>query len=205
LGPNAKGSYGIVPPDVSLTFDDGPDRSWTRCVLAELERSGATATFFMVGERVAADPHTARAVRGAGHEIELHCHRHVRHTVLSEAEIERDTTEGLKALAALGIRPRRWRTPWGVTTTGSRRVAHRHGLELVGWTIDTHDWRGDASAAMLARAGEELAGGGVVLMHDALGPGALRAGCEQTVELVGGLVAAARARGLTVGPLGKGA
>jgi peptidoglycan/xylan/chitin deacetylase (PgdA/CDA1 family) len=173
---------------VSLTFDDGPDESWTPQVLDALGRRGARATFFMVGERVQRAPGTVRTVIDAGHDIQLHCHRHVRHSELDEPDIERDTSEALAALARVGVRPRWWRTPWGVSTPASERVARRHRLSIVRWTVDTHDWRGDPADAMLARARRELAAGGVVLMHDALGPGALREGCANTVALVGGLI-----------------
>ena len=172
-------------------------------VLDALKRSRTRGTFFMIGERVRADPTSARAVIEAGHEVQLHCYRHVRHSELSEAEIERDTREALAALAQVGVRATYWRTPWGVRTSATVRVAERHRLRLVDWTIDTHDWRGDSAAAMLARARARvrLADGGVVLMHDALGPGALRAGCENTVELLRPLIAAARRGGLNVGSL----
>jgi peptidoglycan-N-acetylglucosamine deacetylase len=190
-----------VPRVLSLTFDDGPDAPWTLRVLEALRRSRLRATFFMVGERVRATPELARAVIEAGHEVQLHCHRHVRHTELSEAEIERDTHDALGSLAEIGVRPTHWRTPWGIRTAATTRVASTHRLRLVNWTIDTRDWRGDQPAAMLQRARPMLASGGVVLMHDGLGPGALRAGCENTVELLGGLVAAAREEGLSVGPL----
>jgi peptidoglycan/xylan/chitin deacetylase (PgdA/CDA1 family) len=167
-----------------LTFDDGPDVDWTPRVLAELERCGASATFFVVGERIRALPHVLEMVRDAGHEVALHCDRHIRHTELDEPAIEADTASALSSLAELGVSPRRWRTPWGVTTPASHRVAAKHGLELVHWSYDTHDWRGDSAAEMLVGAGESLPADAVVLMHDALGPGARRAGCENTVELI---------------------
>lgn len=186
---------------LSLTFDDGPDVRWTLRVLEELQQLRLRATFFVVGERVQAMPAIAHAVIEAGHELQLHCHRHVRHTELSEDEIERDTDAALAVLAQIGVCPTYWRTPWGVSTDATLRVANAHGLELVHWSIDTHDWRGDPAIAMLARARPLLAGGGVVLMHDALGPGALRKGCENTVELLGGLVAGASEQELSIGPL----
>jgi peptidoglycan/xylan/chitin deacetylase (PgdA/CDA1 family) len=181
-----------VPRALSLTFDDGPDAFWTRRVLDALEQYRLRATFFMVGERVLEEPATARAVIEAGHEIQLHCHRHVRHPELSEPELEQDTRDALAAFAQIGVFPTHWRTPWGLRTDATIRVASRHRLELVHWTIDTHDWRGDPAGVMLAHARPLLPGGGVVLMHDALGPGSLRQGCENTVELLGGLSAAAR-------------
>jgi peptidoglycan/xylan/chitin deacetylase (PgdA/CDA1 family) len=179
-----------------LTFDDGPDERWTPRVQEQLERCRARATFFVLGERVEATPAVVRAALDAGHEVQLHGYRHLRHSGLTEEEIELDTRAALDALAQVGVRPTCWRTPWGVVTAASERVAARHHLTLVHWTIDTHDWRGDPALAMLARAREQLAPGAVVLMHDGLGPGALRSGCENTVELLAPLIAAARARGL---------
>ncbi len=193
-----------TPGSLSLTFDDGPDARWTPAVLDALARCGATATFFMLGERVLADPETARAVCAGGHDVQLHGHSHVRHSGLHEHEIERDARRAIEALASIDVHPTLWRTPWGVRTAATRRVAERLGLTLVGWTLDTHDWRGDPASAMFARARHQLRPGAVVLMHDALGPGARRAGCHSTVELVEPLVVAARASGLRVRPLVEG-
>jgi peptidoglycan/xylan/chitin deacetylase (PgdA/CDA1 family) len=186
---------------LSLTFDDGPDELGTPGVLSALRRSEVRATFFMIGERAQGAPSLVRSVLAAGHEVQLHCHRHVRHTELSEAEIELDTSAALEALSALGVRPTHWRTPWGVQTPATTSIARRRGLKLVGWTCDTHDWRGDPSSSMLTRARPHIAGGGIVLMHDGLGPGAQRTTCENTIELLPPLIALARASGLDVGPL----
>jgi peptidoglycan/xylan/chitin deacetylase (PgdA/CDA1 family) len=168
-------------------------------VLGELERCRMRATFFVLGERVEATPGVVHAAVDAGHEVQLHGYRHLRHSQLTEEEIELDTCAALDALAQVGVRPTHWRTPWGITTPASERIASRHGLALVHWTIDTHDWRGDPALAMLARARRQLAPGALVLMHDGLGPGATRSGCENTVELLAPLIAAARARGLAPG------
>jgi peptidoglycan/xylan/chitin deacetylase (PgdA/CDA1 family) len=189
------------PGSLSLTFDDGPDERWTLAVLDALARCGATATFFMLGERVLADPGTAGAVRAAGHDVQLHGHSHVRHSELDQREIELDARQAIEALASVDVQPTLWRTPWGVRTTATGAVATRLGLTLVDWTLDTHDWRGDPASTMFARARHQLVPGAVVLMHDALGPGARRAGCQSTVELIEPLVVAARTDGLRVQPI----
>ncbi len=186
---------------LNLTFDDGPDPQWTLQILQQLERDGVAATFFMVGERVSAEPAMAARVLAAGHDLQLHCHRHIRHTELSEAELQRDCETALGALERVGVRPRLWRAPWGVCTDASHLVAERLGLELVRWSIDTHDWRGDHPQAMFDRTLHRLPEGGAVLMHDALGPGARRAGCQNTVALVAKLVRAARAGGVPIAPM----
>jgi peptidoglycan/xylan/chitin deacetylase (PgdA/CDA1 family) len=187
-------------PLLALTFDDGPNDYWTPCVLSVLEQAGVGGTFFMIGDRLRQAPAAVQAALGAGSEVQLHCHQHIRHSELSEAEIEADTLRALEAFAEHGVRPSLWRTPWGIRTEASERVAARHGLSIVDWTIDTHDWRGDSPGTMLARARGRLEGGGTVLMHDGLGPGALRLGVQNTVELLLPLIAAARSAGVSVGP-----
>ncbi len=190
-----------LPRALSFTFDDGPDETWTPLVLEQLARCEVTATFFMVGERVLALPTLARTVLAAGHDVQLHCHRHVRHTELTEAELQLDTETAIATLESIGARPQLWRAPWGVCTDASVRVADRLGLQLVRWSIDTHDWRGEEPRAMLAHARSQLQDGGAVLMHDALGPGARRAGCQNTLALLPALATAARARSLALGPM----
>ena len=204
----AAGSRPVEPPrdasgqgSIHLTFDDGPDVTWTPRVLQELDRCRARATFFMVGERALEEPGLVRMVLAAGHRVEFHCHRHVRHTALSQRELERDTELGLSALEHGGAQPVLWRAPWGVCSDASGRVARKYGLRLVGWSIDTHDWRGDEPQAMLVHVRERLADGRSVLMHDALGPGALRRDCVNTTALLAGLTAAARERGLEPLPM----
>ncbi|HTZ85996.1 MAG TPA: polysaccharide deacetylase family protein [Solirubrobacteraceae bacterium] len=188
---------------LSLTFDDGPEPVWTEQVLRELGRCRVRATFFLIGERVLEYPRLARAIVSAGHEAQLHCHRHVRHSDLSEAELIEDTRQGLDALVSAGVSPDLWRAPWGVQTPASERVAQRFGLTLVRWSIDTHDWRGDTPAEMLSIARPALARGGAVLMHDGLGPGALREECENTVRLIAPLSEVARELGIPARPLGE--
>ena len=127
----------------------------------------------------------------------LHCHAHVRHSDFRPGEVADDARRALDALGGWGSGPSRWRAPWGVTTCATHAAAARHGLRVDGWDLDTHDWRGDAAPAMLDAVAAGLRPGAVVLAHDALGPGARRDGCGETVALVGLLGARLRALGLT--------
>jgi peptidoglycan/xylan/chitin deacetylase (PgdA/CDA1 family) len=190
-------------PLCALTFDDGPDPSWTPRLLARLRREQARATFFVMANRAVSHPRLIRRMLQDGHDVELHCARHVRHTDLSAAELRRDTDLALRALRRLGVAPRLWRPPWGVATPATHRLAAARGLQLVGWSADTHDWRGDVAADMHRRVRDLLGAGSVVLMHDGLGPGARRVACRETVELVPQLLKTIRSRGLRPAPLSE--
>ena len=54
---------------MAITFDDGPNPVVTRGILELLERYNATATFFLIGQRVRAFPDLAREIGLRGHDL----------------------------------------------------------------------------------------------------------------------------------------
>ena len=158
-----------------------------------------TATFFVLGEQVERHPDVLRRVLDGGHEVEVHGHGHPRHPQTARVEVADDLDRALNALERVGVTPTRWRIPWGHLADYTLDLATERDLQVVGWTIDTHDWRGDSAARMLEAL--TLEPGGIVLAHDGVGAGARRTDARETAALVGPLVEAARARGLRPGPL----
>jgi len=176
---------------VALTFDDGPNPDATPRLLALLERHGATATFFIWGERAALHPEIAREVVAAGHSVQPHCWAHVSHWTLDATAIREDIERITALLAELGAPdPTLWRPPYGRLLRGeSAAIAAERGLALAGWTVSSEDWEGRDGATMhaeiapLIEAQEEA----VVLLHDGhreTGPVPRRPDASNTVELV---------------------
>jgi peptidoglycan-N-acetylglucosamine deacetylase len=190
---------------LGLTFDDGPDPWWTPRVLDALGGAGARATFFPIAPRAEAHPELIARMLRESHIVGFHCDEHLRHSEHDAGWVMRDAARGLERLAAIGVRPTLWRTPWGDVAPWSRLVAAHVGLHIVGWTADTHDWRDNCAADMLEHIGPGLVSGAVVLAHDGLGPGALRSDCAQTVGLIRRVARVARERGLALTALGAGA
>ncbi len=201
LGPNwtrlpAAGGAGAAR--IALTLDDGPDPEITPRVLEQLARHGARATFFCIGERVAAHPALARELLACGHAIENHSQRHlVRFSLLGprglRAEIERaQETIG----AATGEAPRFFRAPAGLRNPFLDPVLQRLGLQLASWTrrgFDTVERRPERVFGALARG---LAPGDILLLHD--GHAArTRTGAPVVLEVLPRLLAALAAAGMT--------
>jgi peptidoglycan/xylan/chitin deacetylase (PgdA/CDA1 family) len=65
-----------VAAEVTLTFDNGPDPDTTPRVLDALAARGLRATFFVVGERLAAARDLARRAHAEGHWIGNHTWTH---------------------------------------------------------------------------------------------------------------------------------
>ena len=167
-----------------LTFDDGPDPQFTPRVLERLAANRARAPFFVLGEQVRAHPELVREMVGAGHRVELHGDEHLDHRTTPDATLAIDTARAIHALEDVGVVPQWWRLPWGRPGPATAPIAAAHGLRVAGWDADTHDWRGDGWRAQSARVREVAAEGGVVLLHDGLGPGAQRRHIANTLELI---------------------
>jgi peptidoglycan-N-acetylglucosamine deacetylase len=184
---------------ISLTFDDGPDPEWTLRLLDTLDRTSAHATFFPIAPRAARQPELMARIISEGHEVGLHCHEHVRHSSRSIEWGRGDTARALALLASVGAHPSLWRTPYGDLAPWSEQVAGENRLRIVGWTVDSHDWRGDSAEEMFRLTAPDLRDGAIVLAHDGIGPGARRRDAEETVKYVSLVSEHARRAGLELG------
>lgn len=183
---------------LALTLDDGPDAETTPRLLDLLATHNAHATFFPMAERAAVHPELIARMIDEGHTVGVHCVAHIRHSQCDADRIRRDTDDALTALRGLGARPGLWRTPWGDIAPFSHDVARERGLRIVGWDVDTHDWRGDDANAMFAATRPALHPGAIILAHDGVGPGARRVDTSETVRYVAQLLAYASADGSTL-------
>jgi peptidoglycan-N-acetylglucosamine deacetylase len=154
---------------VSITFDDGPHPQGTPAVLETLERAGATATFFLVGEQVERFPSLTAEIAAAGHELALHGYRHRLLLRRSPGAFGVDLDRAMAAIGeATGHAPRVYRPPYGIFSLPGLAVVRGRGLAPLLWTRWGKDWRADATAASIAAlATSALRPGDVVVLHDA--------------------------------------
>jgi peptidoglycan/xylan/chitin deacetylase (PgdA/CDA1 family) len=188
-------------PSLALTFDDGPDARCTGDLLDLLGAADARATFFPIATRAEAEPELVSRMLDEGHTVGLHCDEHVRHRERDRNWCVRDVDIALQRLRRIGVDPRLWRTPWGDVAPWTPGLAAARDLRLVGWTVDTHDWRGHSAAEMIAGTRAGLKPGAIVLAHDGIGPGARRPDARSTLEYARLVIEHAQESGLALEPL----
>jgi peptidoglycan/xylan/chitin deacetylase (PgdA/CDA1 family) len=154
---------------VALSFDDGPHPETTRRVLALLAEAGATATFFVLGDKAERYPDVVREIAAAGHEVALHGYSHDRlYSLRSVRRLRADMERGVAALAACGVRPVMFRPPVGFVSNAVALAAESTGLRLAGHSTRGLDGLAGARPdAVLRRTTAGLVDGAVILLHDA--------------------------------------
>jgi peptidoglycan/xylan/chitin deacetylase (PgdA/CDA1 family) len=153
-------------PVVALTFDDGPHPESTPRLLDILEKHGAHATFFMVGEAAQRHPDIVRRVAEAGHAIGNHSWDHSSLPLLSGKERRAQIRACEKALAPYG--QRLFRPPYGHQSLASRLDALGLGYQVVTWSVTASDWQDRDAQWITDRLTDETSPGDIVLFHDAL-------------------------------------
>ncbi|MCK2212687.1 polysaccharide deacetylase family protein [Actinomadura sp. ATCC 31491] len=152
---------------VALTFDDGPGEHTGR-LLDLLKQRDVRATFFVIGQMVAADKggHTVRRIVQEGHEIGNHSWSHPALAGLSDEGVHRELQHTQDIVRRLtGVRMRVMRPPYGSTDAHVARETRREGLAQILWNVDTLDWRDRVPAKVIRRAATATPGS-IVLMHD---------------------------------------
>lgn len=185
---------------VALTFDDGPDPRWTPRILTALDRVGARATFFFLGEAMKANPTLTREV-AAHHQIGTHLYDHSLAPMRSPAAFASEVARTFAVHEALlGERPSALRFPHGYAGRIGRKQLATYGLRAFHWTFSSEDARAADGSTVVERVRLRLAPGCIVLLHDGRGAGSTQGPGhrEATVAAVPEILAAAAARGLAV-------
>src|SRR6185437_4635037 len=189
-------SYRIPPKTVALTFDDGPDPTWTPKVLAVLRKYRVPATFFVVGAHAASYPGLIRQELSEGDEVGSHTYTHTYLATATWREgLELTLTQNALAGAA-GVHTRLLRMPYSsepdaLTSLEWRaaREAGHDGYLVVLTDLDTDDWARPGVARIVTAATPHDGRGAIIMFHDGGG------NREPTAAALGRVITRLRARG----------
>ncbi|MFE9396637.1 polysaccharide deacetylase family protein [Streptomyces flavidovirens] len=153
-----------------LTFDDGPDPRYTPDILRTLRRYDVRAMFFVCGEMAVENRDLLREMAEEGHVVGNHTWSHPLVPRLSPAGIRAELGRTSDVVErTIGHAPVWYRAPYGAWNRRSFEIGAELGMEPLGWTLDTLDWREPGTGAIVRRVRGGAGPGVVVLSHDAGG------------------------------------
>ncbi|MDX3798891.1 bifunctional polysaccharide deacetylase/glycosyltransferase family 2 protein [Streptomyces sp. AK04-3B] len=169
----------VSVPDktIALTFDDGPNPTWTPQVLDILREYDVPGTFFLVGSMVSRYPAIVRDMVKQGNEVGVHTFTHVDLSYQSDARVQREMTQTQLALAgAAGITTTLFRAPYSSETDAIDNYSWpvykelgENGYTSVFVDTDSDDWKRPGVSKIIEWATPEDGKGASVLFHDAGG------------------------------------
>jgi cellulose synthase/poly-beta-1,6-N-acetylglucosamine synthase-like glycosyltransferase/peptidoglycan/xylan/chitin deacetylase (PgdA/CDA1 family) len=171
-------SYRMPTKTIALTFDDGPDPTWTPQVLAVLRKHQVPATFFVVGELVARYPNLVKDEYTQGHEIGLHTFTHPDLEYQQQWRRDLELTQTQLALAgAIGKTSSLLRPPYSSEPIALDDLSWpivqefgKKGYVTALVNVDTEDWSKPGVAKIVDNGTPKVKNAGaVVLLHDAGG------------------------------------
>ena len=176
---NTVSRSGGKPNAIALTFDDGPDRTFTPKILDILAEKDVKATFFVVGMAGVANPDILQRLYREGHDIGNHTFTHLNAEMASPEHVNLEINATQRAIeAAVGARTTLFRPPYGrhlgpQTVDGAETLslAASLGYITIDVGVDPRDWARHRADQIVARTLEEIDAGTahVITLHDAGG------------------------------------
>lgn len=152
---------------LALTFDDGPDPTYTPKLLDLLKEHGIQATFFVLGAKAEKYPELIRRIHEEGHQIGIHNYTHFSNWLMSPWKVKRRHVDRSASIVEgiTGTRPTYYRPPWGIINIFDFNLKRHYNIVL--WSLMTHDWNGSiGSTGLKERLSAGVSDGAIILLHD---------------------------------------
>jgi cellulose synthase/poly-beta-1,6-N-acetylglucosamine synthase-like glycosyltransferase/peptidoglycan/xylan/chitin deacetylase (PgdA/CDA1 family) len=192
-------SISVPDKTIALTFDDGPNPTYTPQVLQILEKYDVPATFFVVGSMVSRYPSIVKDMVEQGNEVGIHTFTHVDLSYQSDARVDREMEQTQLALAgAAGITTTLFRAPYSSETDAIDNYSWpvyqklgEDGYTSVFVDTDSDDWKKPGVSKIVKWATPDDNDGASVLFHDAGGER------SQTIKALPTYIEKMKAKGYT--------
>lgn len=181
---------------VALTFDDGPDPTWTPQILDILARENVPGTFFDIGRKAEDSPDLVLQEVNSGNVVGSHTYSHKDLTQMPQWRARLEiAAAGWVIHGITGRQPTLFRSPYGAAELAdSQSAAHKDlaatlGLQPVGWNVDPLDWSQPGVDQIVSNTVNAPGNDLTVLLHDGGGDR------SQTVAALPKIIEGLKARG----------
>lgn len=182
--------------EIAISFDDGPAANYTTDILDILKTENVKAAFFCIGNRIAGNEQIFKRIYTDGHIIGNHSFSH---HFWFDMYSTKKMLEDLKMMDAemervLGLKPKLFRPPYGVTNPNLKKAIIKGGYTPVGWSARSMDTVAKDEKKLLDKINAGIKPGAVFLFHDT---------CKVTVNVLPEFIKEVKKMGYNIIPLDK--
>jgi peptidoglycan-N-acetylglucosamine deacetylase len=153
---------------IAISFDDGPAQQYTGEILQVLKSNNIPAAFFCIGNRIEGNEVLLHQLIADGHIIGNHSYsHHFWFDMFSVKKMQADIqmmSDTVKK--TIGLQPKLFRPPYGVTTPNMKKVMKKDGYTAIGWNIRSMDTVIRNEKKLLNKIVGSLQPGAIILLHD---------------------------------------
>ena len=157
-----------VNKNIALTFDDGPNPTFTPAVLDILKEKSTRATFFLIGEYAEKNRALTKRITQEGHSIGMHSYTHSAYKSMTDTGKKSEIVRSRHILQEIaGINTNLFRPPQGSLSISQLRYCLRENITTVLWSIDSLDFKNkDVKDIVASAVANGIRGGDIILFHD---------------------------------------
>lgn len=180
---------------VALTFDDGPNKEYTREILSILENYNIKAGFFIKGKYAKIDPELVKEIFEKGHIIGNHSFSHPNFIHISEQEIKEEIKKTSEIIYKItGEHPIFFRPPFGACSPLMIEILREKNYQIITWSAMTNDWDPVTAEHIAQDILRRVGPGGIIGLHDGC-PSMMGGDRSQTVKALPKIIKELRNRG----------
>lgn len=182
--------------EIAISFDDGPATNFTPAILQVLKNENVKATFFVIGKRISGNENILKQINAEGHLIGNHSYSHHFWFDMYSAKKMQDDLKQMdtEMEKVIGLRPKLFRPPYGVTNPNVKKAIIKNGYTPVGWSVRSMDTVIKDEQKLLDKINNGIKPGAVFLFHDT---------SKTTVNILPEFIQEVKKRGYNIVPLDK--
>ena len=151
---------------IALSFDDGPDSTYTQQILDILNEHNIKGTFFLIGNRALLFPDIVKRMVQDGHIVGNHTQNHPNIIKLNKEKTKEEILKAEEVLLNLtGYRTALFRSPYGSLDPDKLRDIEKLNYKIIAWNVDSLDWKSLTAEQVKTNILENVRGGSIILQH----------------------------------------
>jgi peptidoglycan-N-acetylglucosamine deacetylase len=169
---------------VALTYDDGPNPTYTNQLINLLNQLEAKATFFVIGQNIETHPETVKKLIDSGHEVGNHSYSHQKLIWKTPAFVRSEIEKTDELLRQLGVKQEiLFRAPFGYKRFTLPYILKQMHKKNIMWNVDPKDYQETNPEIIAQRILDKVQPGAIILMHDGGSDSTNQTLCDRTATI----------------------